>query len=267
MNLSLGVLLATRSLRNMLVEMNSKGLELGRITKTACLLVMSGISPNSIPVAIVERCLREQRPDGGWVGIVDTIWNTLLLIRLNSENHATSISNGLGYLDRNTNNHGLWGRSNRDMSRIPVSGLLMFLLPSLVSRSRLELLEDLWLSEVNSLSYKAAYTLMAFRVSNYQPVHKSLIVDTVRWLAESQRHDGGYGPWKEHPVASDVFCTSIAALGLTRYPEYLPIQVTSKLKSWLLVNQLPSGIWPYHEIEDGASWGLYALAELNRIGR
>jgi hypothetical protein len=29
--------------------------------------------------------------------------------------------------------------------------------------------------------------------------------------------------------------------------------------------QLPSGIWPYHEIEDGASWGLYAMSKVEEF--
>jgi hypothetical protein len=29
--------------------------------------------------------------------------------------------------------------------------------------------------------------------------------------------------------------------------------------------QLPSGIWPYHEIEDGASWGLYAMSRVEEF--
>ena len=33
---------------------------------------------------------------------------------------------------------------------------------------------------------------------------------------------------------------------------------------WIINNRLKSGIWKYHEIEDGASWGLFALSELKK---
>jgi len=33
---------------------------------------------------------------------------------------------------------------------------------------------------------------------------------------------------------------------------------------YLCKTQLKSGVWAYHEIEDGASWGLYALSQAER---
>ena len=34
--------------------------------------------------------------------------------------------------------------------------------------------------------------------------------------------------------------------------------------NYLCRTQLKSGIWAYHEIEDGASWGLYALSQAEK---
>ncbi|MCP5103952.1 MAG: terpene cyclase/mutase family protein [bacterium] len=254
------------SLRNMISEMNRKNLDLKRITKTASLLVLSGLSENSIPRPIIERCLDEQQSDGGWVAVVDTMWNTFFLKRLDPVLYKKAIDKALDFLLSQVNADGLWGRSQRDISRIPVTGALFYLLPELADPERLSLLEELWQSEKNSLTYKAAYTLMAFRAAHYSPRRKESIIGTLDWLVENQGVDGGFAPWKSHPAPPDVFCTSVAVSGLLQYKETVPPRVFQKAFHWLLETRLPDGIWPYHEIEDGASWGLYALTQLKKAG-
>lgn len=246
--------------------MNNKKIELKRITKTATLLILSGISKNSIPNTIIERCLKEQHDDGGWASVVDTMWNITFLKILGSELYKREIYKGLNFLGTQKNNEGLWGRSQRDISRIPVSGAMLYLLPELVDNRILHSLEKLWLSEKNSLTYKAAYTLMAFKRNNYVPSDDRIIEETVNWLVNNQRDDGGFSPWRDHPVQSDVFCTSIATLGLLQYKELVSTQVLEGSFRWLTRNQLPNGIWKFHEIEDGASWGLYAIVKLLKNG-
>jgi len=260
------VLKTAASLKNMIIEMNAKNIELKRITKTSSLLLMSGISKNSIPQQVVSRCLNEQKDDGGWVSIVDTMWNVFFLKKLDEVVYSQNIQMGLDYLISQQNTDGLWGRSQRDISRIPVSGILLYLLPELANQESLYLLEQLWKSEKNSLTYKAAYTLMAFNRNNYMPREKDLIFDTIQWLIENQKDDGGYSPWKLHPVDSDVYCTSLAGMGLLQYQEMVDPQIFQRIFAWLIRNQLSSGIWKFHEIEDGASWGLLALVEILKSG-
>ncbi|MCX6579320.1 MAG: terpene cyclase/mutase family protein [Candidatus Aminicenantes bacterium] len=250
------------SLRNMMAEMNRKNLDLKRITKTASLLLLSGLSRNSIPHQIVDRCLNEQHPDGGWVSTVDTMWNAFFLKLVDEIGSRAAVQKALGFISFQENKHGLWGRSQRDISRIPVTGILFYLFPELANEEKLSLLEELWKSEKNSLTYKASYTLMAFGTAGYNPKDKNLIDDTLEWLRENQRNDGGFAPWKNHPAAPDVFCTSIALLGLLQYKESIPTEVFQKSYRWIMDNRLPEGIWPFHEIEDGASWALYALSQL-----
>lgn len=250
----------------MISEMNRKNLDLMRITKTASLLVLSGLSENSIPRPIIDRCIREQHPDGGWVSVVDTTWNTFFLKRLDPLSHKNAVDNAFRFLLSQVNTGGLWGRSQRDISRIPVTGIMFYLLPEFADPQRLSLLEELWDSERNSLTYKAAYTLMAFRAAGYSPHREESISGTIDWLIENQRDDGGFAPWKDHPAPSDVFCTSVAVTGLLQSKENVPPRVFRKAFQWLLATRLPNGIWPFHEIEDGASWGLYALAQLIEAG-
>lgn len=246
--------------------MNDKRIELKRITKTAAILLLSGNSVNSIPLEVVERCLNEQTQDGGWVSIVDTMWNAFFLKQINEEKYRLNIDLGLEFLRCQRNEEGLWGRSSRDISRIPVTGIILYLLPELAEPGNLKLLEQLWQSEKNSLTYKAAYTLMAFKRNDYSPIDKKLINDTVLWLIRNQKEDGGYSPWKNHPVDSDVFCTGVASIGLLQYPNMVDPQVLQATFKWLTQNQLDSGIWKYHEIEDGASWGLFAIMEILKSG-
>ncbi|KUO50217.1 MAG: hypothetical protein APF76_10920 [Desulfitibacter sp. BRH_c19] len=250
------------SLRNMIAEMNRKNIELKRITKTSSILLMSGLSANSIPEHIVKRCLDEQHEDGGWAGIGDTIWNAFFLKQLGYSNFKDNIKRALNFMGNHRNKEGLWGRSNRDISRIPVSGLYFYLLPEAAESTELRLLEELWYEEFGGITYKAAYTLMAFKKKDYMPVNPQLIDDTVKWLVENQEADGGFSPWKAHPVDSDVFCTAIATIGLLQYRERVDTKVFKRSYEWLHRNQLKNGIWKYHEIEDGTSWGLYAMVHL-----
>ncbi|NOQ24907.1 MAG: hypothetical protein GQ564_06040 [Bacteroidales bacterium] len=250
------------SLRNMIAEMNKKELEIKRISKTASLLVLSGLSPNSIPTDITSRIIKEQQADGGWKNIVETFWCVVLLKFTDEKKYDESINRGIRFIESNETKTGLWGRSNRDMQRIPVSGVLLWLLPELATEQRLIALEKLWKSEQNSIVYKAGYTLLAFNQNNYIPTDQSLIPSTCQWLAENQREDGGFAPWIDHPVDADVFCTAIASIGLFQYQEHIAKGVLQKSNKWLITNRLKTGIWKYHEIEDGASWGLYALSLL-----
>lgn len=257
---------AASSLLNMIKEMMSKDLELKRITKTATLLCESGFKSPSLFYDLANRCIRTQHDDGGWVAIVDTMWNVRFLSLVDASLYCQEIERGMKYLNDNTSATGLWGRSKRDFDRIPVSGIILSRLQSLVSVERMIGLEHLWVKEFGSLTYKAAYTLMAFCNNNYAPIQMDLIVKTIRWIEANQREDGSFGPWKNHPVASDTYCTAIALLGMLTYPKLLDRASIVRASEWLLSTQLSSGIWPFHEIEDGGGWALRALVESKRKG-
>lgn len=250
---------AAASLRNMVSEMLKKQLDLKRITKTASMLITSGVTANSLSDEIALRCVSQQGDDGGWISIPDTMWNSFFLKCYDRHRFSESLERAIAYLDVNAGNTGLWGRSRRDMERIPISGMLLYLHPELVNDNRMCSLERLWESEKNSLTYKAAYTLQAFRSTGYMPTNTLLIAETLNWLASNQRDDGSFAPWRDHPVASDVYCTALSVLGLTSYPDITHAETIRKAVDWITRTQLPSGIWPFHEIEDGASWALAAL--------
>lgn len=151
---------ATMALHKMISEMFRKNIELARIIKCSTQLLMVGVSSNSISDNIVNKCIESQYQDGGWVSVTDTIWNTKFLSFFGK--FDKNIKNALDYLNHNRVELG-FGRSKRDIGRIPVTGLAFYLLPQLASKESLRWLENLWTSEKNSLTYKAAYTLIAFK--------------------------------------------------------------------------------------------------------
>jgi hypothetical protein len=247
----------------MALEMESKHLELRRITQVVSILLSSGLSRTCVPRTLAGRCVEEQHSDGGWGAVPDTAWNLHFLEQFDAELYRVRIALGTAFLLAQRNARGLWGRSKRDIERIPVTGLLLYLFPQLATRETMRQLELLWVSERNGLTYKAAYTLLSFKRNNYEPNDPLLIESTVNWLVDNQRDNGGFAPWKAHPVASDVYCTAVAALGLLQYRELVPRRAFERCLQWLESSQLPQGIWAFHEIEDGASWGLWALIELS----
>lgn len=251
---------ATVSLLNMTREMYQKDIEISRITRTSALLLMSGLSSLDIDTRIVDRCLRSQQADGGFVGNTDTLWNIKLLEFF--PEYRPQRESAIQWLVQGNGLEPGFGRSKRDMHRIPVTGLALFLLPELGNSKTLEWLETTWWKEKNSLTYKAAYTLLAFRQCGYQPLHQSMMIrDTIDWLVSQQQKSGGFAPWLDHPVGENVYCTAVAMLGIMSDCDRLHHTVINRAYKYLCSTQLRSGIWPYHEIEDGSAWGLFAITQ------
>jgi len=226
----------------------SKEIELTRICRIAVLLKESGVNSDNILFhKLVKKCTDMQRSDGGWTDVIETMWCATLL-NIFSE-FSDCVEKAHKWLRNQSCNDGGWGKSKRDSARIPVTGLLLYLLPQLSSDKDLKWLEHKWNQEHKlkpCLTYKAAFTLMAFSKNNYKPGNHDLISKTVCWLIDQQNDDGGWGPWKGHPVGSDPFCTGISIVGLLQYPDKISSKVLWKALKWLKEKQLPNGLWPYH---------------------
>lgn len=232
-------------------------IELVRPCRTACLLMLSGLAPNSIPRELGNRVVDEQHEDGGWVGPDDTMW-ALLFLKLTGLSATEHFRKGLVFLHNQRANEFGWGRSMRDIPRIPVTGRLLYFLPEVHCNNYTDGLLRLWDKEKNSLTYKAAFTLAAARTAQIQSERNTIIADAIAWLAEQQNSDGGFSPWRGHPVGSDIYCTAIALVGLLQYPNKDHTKMLSSALQWMASTQLGNGLWAYHQIEDGAAWGLYA---------
>ena len=252
------------ALQVLLRQLLTNDIETPRPCKTACLLLLSGLSANSIPTELCNRIHSEQHEDGGWVGPDDTMW-ALLFLRLCGRSSDAPFKNGLQYLEAIKSNKYGWGRSERDIPRIPITGRILYFLPELCTLQHLSGLLSLWEKEEYSLTYKAAFTLAACSRSGIVPADSHLVQSAVKWLISQQNDDGGFAPWKGHPVGSDIYCTSIAMFGLASYSCNVPEQTFRNSISWMSRTQLGNGLWPYHQIEDGASWGLYATVLLTTL--
>ncbi|MBA7544157.1 hypothetical protein ES705_36505 [subsurface metagenome] len=242
----------------------TKGIELERICRTAMLLKESGVNPDIVLYRkLAEKCVDLQRNDGGWTDVVETMWCTAFLNLFGEFSYHADKS--LKWLKGQKDKDGGWGKSKRDLPRIPVTGLLLYLLPQLSLDRDLKWLENKWNQEQElepCLTYKAAFTMMAFSRNDYHPEKQDFITETIHWLSGQQNDDGGWGPWKGHPVGSDPWCTGISLMGLLQYPCKTPQKIFLKAMKWLIKKQLPNGLWSCHYIEEGSSWAIYAMVSV-----
>ena len=255
------------SLSHIVREFLYKNIELLRVYRTAVLLKECGVNPfNQVFDELARKCIENQRKDGGWTDVEETLWCAAFLYIY--ENHSGSVIGAIKWLEGQEHKDGCWGRSVRDKARIPLTSLLLCFLPQLNSDVRFKWLENKWQQEqkmLPDLTYKSALTIMAFSRNNYKPGNKQLINKAIDWLCEQQNDDGGWGPWKDHPVGSDPWCTGICLTSLTHFPGIAPSDVIKNGLVWILKKQLSNGLWPYHYIEDGSSWALYALIKGNNL--
>jgi len=240
-----------------------KEIELERVVRVALLLIKSGVNQNnSIFQAIAKRCLVEQKNDGGWIGVEDSIWCVAFLKEF--QEYPNEYKRGLEWLKKQKLKSGGWGKTKRDIGRIPITGILLFLLPELSNKDSLGWLENKWKKEFSynpKLTYKSAFTLMTLKSNDYQFDDSGLLNNTIDWLTSQQNEDYGWGPCKGLPIGSTPFCTGVAMIGLLQYPDRIDQNVISNGLNWIENNQLENGLWPDHYIEEGSIWSLYALTE------
>jgi hypothetical protein len=213
-----------------------------------------------------------QKEDGGCCDVNDTTVFSFLIKDI--PNLKPNYNRALKWLNAQKIKDAGWGRTQRDIPRIPMTGLLLTLLPEMADDASLSWLEREWTKELHSetkLTYKGAFTLMAFASTGFTPQNPSLITDTLEYLVSEQNEDGGFGPWKGHPVGSEPWSTGIDLIGLLSFPDLVKPEIIEKALDWLAKNQLPNGLWPCHYIEEGSSycyWGaIEALKYLKRINR
>ncbi len=237
-------------------------IELARIAKIVVILYKDGLNLNNVLIEkIEEQCLKTQKSDGGWISVEDSFWITAFL---KTRNDLREYENGLKWLKSWQLTNGSWGKTNRDIGRIPTTGLLLYLLPELSNDKSFSWLEQEWHKDcaINpKLTYKGAFCLMALNSTNRQFTDKNLFENTLKWLASEQNDDFGWGPWRGHPVGSSPFCTGVALVGLLQFPDLVDRQVIVNGLEWIRKKQLPNGLWPDHYIEEGSAWCLYALTE------
>ncbi len=209
-----------------------------------------------------ERIRAEQHADGGWTDIIETA----LLTAICKARHALKKchSAGLSWILKSRNADGGWGKTERDISRILVTGLVLYLLPELADDAAAAWLVGEWGKDMHQetrLTYKGAFFLMGLSVSGVRSDSYPLIGETYRFLSDEQNEDGGFGPWKNHPIGSEPWSTGIVLLGLLSYPELVKKDVVERAVEWLERTQLSNGLWAYHYIEEGSAYAYWGLVE------
>ncbi|MFH1977451.1 MAG: prenyltransferase/squalene oxidase repeat-containing protein [Pseudomonadota bacterium] len=227
------------------------------------MLLTGGHRNNPVIAKSANSILGVQQNDGGWIDIEETMWCLAFLGRLGwaTEKYFES---GLTWLNSQRHHGGGWGRINRDKPRIPITGLLLHLLPELSDSKDVSWLKDEWGKDLKSdtrLTYKGGFFLLGLSASDVSANDCPLIEETFTYLYEEQNEDGGFGPWKNHPIGSDPWSTGIVLLGLLSYPEFLKRAVIEKTVNWLAETQLPNGLWPCHYIEEGSAYAYWGLVE------
>ena len=210
---------------------------------------------------LINSLLESQKYDGGWVDCEDTAWS--LYYYSQSRDCKPQFDQGLLWLESERCGNKGWGFCKRDQSCIPITALISYLLPNFPPvHDAMTWLEDEWSYDFHAiinLNYKAAWYLLAY-CKHYQTAHLSqeLFINTIRYLISEQRSDGSWGPWKKHPAPSECFITGIcmAALSLSYSvsgEKRITLALTKGLK-WIKDNQLDSGFFPTHYIEEGSAW-------------
>lgn len=252
------------SLTKQLVSGLDNNLESIRIARTGTCLLLTGSHQNNPAILkSANSILGVQQEDGGWIDAEETIWCLAFLERLGwaTEKYFES---GLIWLKSQRDRGGGWGRINRDTPRIPITGLLLHLLPELSDPEAVLWLKNEWRKDLESdtrLTYKGGFFLLGLSASGVLVNDCPLIEETSTYLFEEQNEDGGFGPWKDHPIGSDPWSTGIVLLGLLSYPEFVKRVVIEKTVNWLAETQLPNGLWPCHYVEEGSAYAYWGLVE------
>lgn len=204
---------AISGVESALTNLQSRKIEIRRITRPYALLLMAGYPNEKIPLEVVNACINSQHDDGGFIGNVDTIWNIKFLEYF--PDYYKERSKAIQWLQSDNGIEPGFGQNKRDIHRIPVTGLALFLIPEIREYRHYEWLETKWSAEKNGLTYKGAYTILAYMNCKLSSHQEMLLQDIGTWLVGQQYQNGGYGPRKNHPVGTDVRFTSLALLALS----------------------------------------------------
>jgi len=138
-----------------------------------------------------------------------------------------------------------------------MTALVAYLLPALADEHALNWLREAWDRDLASpvhLSYKGAWYLLGDSAGIF-PAADALRARTVTFLLNDQRPDGGWGPWRDHPAATDCFSTGLALWALAQEPltDRIAVALTRGAR-WCEDHCRADGLYPTHFIEEGSGW-------------
>lgn len=226
-----------------------------RLSRAAVSMLAAGISPQTpVLVHIATHVAKFQRQDGGWSDPEETAWSMAALSQLMPDN-ITVTTKGLKWLATMRHLDGAWGYNPRDFCRIPTTALVCSLVPQVANQPAREWITGEWRRDFRGpakLSYKGGFFLLS-SCDTGSPLDEGLVEETISHLVHDQNDDGGFGPWKNHPIGSEAWSTGVVLWGLSQWAERVDSDIFERALLWLKNSQLPSGVWPYHYLDDGAS--------------
>lgn len=256
---------ATQPLARFVQQGVHQQLEPVRVARSGYALLSSGCSSHApFPGTSLASYLTEkQQTDGGWADVEETLWCMGYLTAFGNR-YDTELAKGRNWLASVQLPCGAWGKSERDQPRIPVTSLASILAPETIGKPGLEWLANQWEADSNSpvrLTYKGAFFLLS-QGHDQAPDVDDLVDRTLDYLCSEQEQNGGFGPWREHPLGSDPWTTGVVLWGLSQFGEKMPRGIIEKAVLWLQKNQLPNGLWPYHYLDDGTAMVLIGLSKV-----
>jgi hypothetical protein len=225
----------------------------------------SGLADEETKGYFADQIEKMAYPKGGWGDPEETAWCTAALSRVPLHRSKTA-ELSIGWIDKCRNKNGGWGRHPRDQVRIPTTALVITLVPSVATAVDREWVRQAWEKDLNSpvhLSYKGGFYLLTVNNEDGEAIDP-LVSRTIAFLADDQNNDGGFGPWRDHPIGSDPWSTGVVLWGLSKWIDYVSPVVIEKALAWLERTQLPSGYWPYHYLDEGTSYALIGAVAASR---
>ena len=258
--------LATLGLTRFIDDGMTQKLDLQRLARVGYALVQAGCSlKGSFLARLGSYIAGNQQRDGGWTDAEETAWCLSFLNKFGNS-YAEEIRLATAWLNSSRQSSGGWGKNNRDKSRIPITALVIALVPEVASVRDFEWLARQWQDDVSSptqLSYKGAFFLLSVTSRTNQYAH--LVDVTIDYLNNEQEEDGGFGPWKGHPVGSCPWTTGVVLWGLSKTASKVSSRTLKRAVAWLESKQLPNGLWPYHYLDDATAMVVIGLSAISPL--
>jgi len=256
---------AIEAISSFMADAQERKLEPIRTARAVVSLLLAGSNTNSLLIRkACAHLLDAQVENRGWSDPEETAWAIGAIQGLGDEKEDLTQS-AIEWFHAVRHPNGGWGLHPRDKARIRITALISELVPDVIIEKDTQWLVQEWQNDFSGsvrLSYKAGFFLLA--VSNMP--EDDLIARTIDHLFDDQNEDGGFGPWKGHPIGSDPWSTGVVLWGLSKWVEKVDKKVIEKAIDWLRKSQLPNGYWPYHYLDDGTSMALIgAVAALKAL--
>lgn len=243
-----------------------RNLESARIFRAFFSLFETRLTISNVPLMFTHyHRLIGQQPDGGCSDPEETAWIISVLSELLEEDNEAA-NKAKYWLDHVRHPGGGWGRHPRDQVRIPTTALVIALVPEVATDADRKWVRQAWERDLNSpvhLSYKGGFYLLTVENQSKKEIDP-LVLRTIEYLAEDQNDNGGFGPWRNHPIGSDPWSTGVVLWGLSKWIDQVNPEVIEKALAWLEKTQLPSGYWPYHFLDEGTSYALIGAVAASR---